>query len=105
MSRLRSATDYLRRHVPLAFVLTGAFFLLSGVTSIDLYVVLKANLDLFRRYGIDVARDGALVQLAGILGTALVSIVSFVLFVVCERICVDHLTRPLPDVSAEAPES
>ena len=48
----------------------GRVFLLSGITSINLYVVLKANIDLFRMYGLQVIEDGALRQFAEILGTA-----------------------------------
>lgn len=91
----------LRRHALLTFVLMGAFFLLSGITSINLYVVLKANIDLFRMYGATVIEDGALRQLAEILGTALFSIIFFVLFVLCERIVVDRLTATLHDVTGE----
>jgi hypothetical protein len=99
MPMLRRFIDYLRRHLLLTFVLMGAFFLLSGITSINLYVVLKANIDLFRMYGAQVIEDGALRQLAEILGTAFLSIFFFVLFVVCERIVVDRLTATLRDVS------
>lgn len=103
MPLLRRCVDYLRQHLLLAFLLMGVFFLASGITSINLYVVLKANLDLFRMYGARVIEDGALRQLAEILATAFLSIASFVLFVVCERIVVDRLTATLRDVSGEAP--
>jgi hypothetical protein len=98
---LRRFMEFLRRHLLLTFLLMGAFFLLSGITSINLYVVLKANVDLFRTYGAMVIDDGALRQLVEILGTAFFSIFSFVLFVVCERIVVDHLTATLRDVSGD----
>ncbi len=103
MPLLRRFIEFLRRHVLLTFVLMGAFFLLSGITSINLYVVLKANIDLFRTYGAQVIEDGALRQLVEILGTAFFSILFFVLFVVCERIVVDRLTATLREVSAESP--
>jgi len=93
---------FLRRNTLLTFVLMGAFFLLSGITSINLYVVLKANIDLFRMYGLQVIEDGALRQFAEILGTAFMSVVFFVLFVLCERIVVDRLTAKLRDVSVES---
>jgi hypothetical protein len=80
---------FLRRNPLLTFLLMGAFFLLSGITSINLYVVLKANVELFRRYGAAVIEDGALRQLAEILGTAFLSVICFVLFIVCERIVVE----------------
>jgi hypothetical protein len=97
---LRHSLAFLRRNLLLTFVLMGAFFLLSGITSINLYVVLKANIDLFRMYGAQVIEDGALRQLVEILGTAFFSIFFFVLFVICERIVVDRLTAALRDVSA-----
>ena len=86
----------------LTFVLMGAFFLLSGVASIDLYVVLKANIELFQKYGTAVIDDGALMQLAEILGMTVLSILCFVLFIVCERIVVDRLTATLRDVTVES---
>ena len=98
---LGSSIAFLRRHQWLTFLLMGAFFLLSGIASIDLYVVLKANIELFEKYGTAVIEDGALLQLAEILGTAVVSILGFVLFVVCERIVVDRLTATLRDISRE----
>ena len=100
---LRSSIAFLRRHQLLTFILMGAFFLVSGIASIDLYVVLKANIELFGKYGMAVIDDGALRQLAEILGTAFLSILCFVLFVVCERIVVDRLTATLRDVSRDAP--
>ena len=95
--------QFLRRHQWLTFFLMGGFFLLSGIASIDLYVVLKANIELFQKYGAAVIDDGALQQLAEILGMAFLSILCFVLFVVCERIVVDRLTATLRDVSRDAP--
>ena len=100
---LGAAVASLRRHPLLTFVLMGAFFLLSGILSINLYVVLAANIELFQKYGAQVIEDGALRQLAGILGTAAMSILFFILFVVCERIVVDHLTTSLRDVGNELP--
>jgi hypothetical protein len=100
---LGKAIALLRRHPLLTFVLMGAFFLMSGITSINLYVVLMANIELFQKYGAQVIEDGALRQLAGILGTAVMSVVFFVIFVICERIVVDHLTTSLRDVGSESP--
>jgi hypothetical protein len=101
MRWLRPVLAFLRRHHWLTFVLMGAFFLLSGVMSIDLYVVLKANIELFQKYGTEVIGDGALTQLAQILGMAVLSILCFVLFIVCERIVVDRLTATLHDIGRE----
>ena len=69
----------------------GAFFLLFGVTSVDLYVQLRADIDLFLEYGTMAIADGALRQLAELLSLAGLSIVFFVLFAVCERVLVKRL--------------
>jgi len=103
MPMLRHAIAFLRSHPLLAFVLMGAFFLLSGTISINLYVVLMANIDLFRMYGVQVIDDGALRQLAEILSAAFFSVLFFVLFVVCERVVVGHLTGSLQDASDSPP--
>lgn len=100
---LQTVIALLRRYPLLAFVLMGAFFLLSGITSINVYVVLKANVELFQKYGAQVIEDGALRQLAGILGTMALSVLFFVFFVICERIFVDHLTASLREVAGELP--
>jgi len=102
MRWLRPVLAFLRRHHWLTFVLMGAFFLSSGVTSIDLYVVLKANIELFQKYGMDVIDDGALRQLVEIIGMAVLSIACFILFMVCERIVVDRLTATLRDIGRES---
>ncbi len=101
MPLLRPSIAFLRRHPLLTFILMGAFFLSSGISSIDLYVVLKANIELFQKYGTAVIDDGALTQLVEILGMLALSVLCFVLFIVCERIVVDHLTATLRNVADE----
>ena len=90
---LRRLPDFLFRHPWLAFVLMGAAFLLFGVTSVNLYVLLAANLNLFFEYGAMVIADGALQQLAGLLVSAVLSILSYALFALCDRILVRCLTE------------
>jgi ABC-type multidrug transport system permease subunit len=82
--------DFLYRHPKLTFLLMGMFFLLFGFTSVNLFVVLKANIDLFLEYGPMVIEDGALQQLAEIIGSSYLSIVFYVLFKICERILVER---------------
>jgi hypothetical protein len=103
MKLLRPSLAFLRRHQLLTFILMGAFFLLSGISSIDLYVVLRANIELFQKYGTAVIDDGALQQLFEILGMLALSVLFFILFIVCERIVVDRLTATLRDVGGESP--
>ena len=68
------------------------FFLLFGITSVNLFVLLKMNIDLFLEYGTMVIADGALEQLADLLGSAALSIVFYLAFKVCERLLVERLT-------------
>ena len=83
---------FLFRHPRLTFALMGAFFLLFGVTSVNLFVLLKLNLDLFFEYGLMVIADGALQQLVELVGSAYLSMVFYVLFRMCERILVERVT-------------
>jgi hypothetical protein len=83
---------FLFRHPKVTFLLMGGFFLLFGFTSVNLFVVLKANIELFVEYGAMVIEDGALQQLAEVIGSSYLSIVFYVLFKVCERILIERLT-------------
>jgi hypothetical protein len=84
--------QFLFRRKKLTFALMGAFFLLFGVSSVNLFVLLKLNIDLFLEYGLMVIADGALQQLFELIGSAYLSMLFYVLFRVCERILVERLT-------------
>jgi hypothetical protein len=97
---------FLFRHRLLTFLLMGAFFLLFGFCSVNLFMLLKLNIDLFLDYGPMVIEDGALQQLFEIIGAAYLSMVFWVLFRLCERILVERIARsPLREAAAYmAPE-
>jgi len=88
----RRIIGFLYRHSALTFLLMGVFFLLFGFTSVNLFVVLKANIDLFIEYGAMVIEDGALQQFIEVVGSCYLSIVFYVLFKVCERVLIERLT-------------
>ena len=88
----QSGYAFLFRHPLLTFVLMGAFFLLFGVLSVNLFFLLKANITLFIRYGLSVIDDGALDQLLELLGQLFLCVLCFVLFAISERILVKRLT-------------
>jgi len=91
--------EFLYRHPKVTFVLMGGFFLLFGFTSVNLFVVLKANIELFLEYGAMVIADGALQQLCEVIGSSYLSIVFYVLFKVCERVLIERLTgKPLGEI-------
>ena len=83
--------DFLFRHPRLTFVLMGVWFLMFGVTSVNLFVQLKANIDLFVDYGFMVIEDGALQQLGELIGWTYCSMVFYLLFKLFERVLVEHL--------------
>lgn len=85
--------DFLYRHPVLNFVLMAAYFLFFGWSSVNLFVVLKMNIDLFINYGWMVVEDGALQQLFELIGNAFVSIAFLVLYKIGEKILVDRLTE------------
>jgi hypothetical protein len=84
--------DFLFRRPLLTLVLMGAFFLASGVLSVNLFFLLKANVSLFINYGWMVVDDGALDQLFELLGQAYLCVMFLVFFAICERILVKRLT-------------
>ena len=84
---------FLFRNPLLTFALMGICFVMFGVTSINLFFLLKANISLFIEYGLMVIDDGALDQLFELLGMAYLSMMFYIIFKVCERILVERLTR------------
>jgi hypothetical protein len=88
---VRHCIDFLYRHMLLTYVLMGVYFMLFGVTSVNLFFLLKANISLFIEYGAMVIDDGALRQLGELLSMALLSIAFFVSFALCERILIKRL--------------
>jgi hypothetical protein len=83
---------FLFRRPRLTFALMGAFFLLFGFTSVNLFMLLRLNIELFLDYGLMVIADGALRQLVDLVGSAYLSLLFYVMFRVCERILVDRVT-------------
>ena len=88
---MRRTIDFLYRHRLLTYVLMGFFFMLFGVTSVDLFFLLRANIRLFIDYGVMVIDDGALRQLIELLGLTLLAVGFFVLCAVCERVLVKRM--------------
>jgi len=95
--------DFLYVRAWLTFGLMVGFFLLFGITSVNLFVLLKMNIDLFIEYGLMVIADGALEQLVDLIGSAVLSIVFYLAFKVCERLLVERLTARKFGASATPP--
>src|SRR6266568_1188369 len=97
--------DVLWKHRWLTFLLMGLFFLLFGAMTVNIFVMLKANIDLYLDYGAMVIADGALVQLAQLIGYGYLSLLFYVLFKACEHILVTHLTGDRQRSRAELRET
>lgn len=94
--------DFLYRHAWLTFILMGLSFLLFGFYSVNLFVLLKANVELILEYGMMAMADGAAQQLAELLFAAYLSMLFFLAFKVCERVLVTRLTRRLKSAGERA---
>ena len=98
----RAAIGFLLLHPGLTFLMLGACFLAFGVTSVNLFVLLVANINLFVEYGVRVIDDGALRQLAELVGLAGLSGIFYAGFAVCDRTLLRRLTGgPLRECSRE----
>lgn len=95
--------DFLYGKPWLTFVLMGLSFLLFGYFSVNLFILLKANIDLVLEYGMMALEDGAAQQLVELLFATYLSILFFVCFKICERILVDRITRKLKTMHPGAP--
>lgn len=97
----KTVIQFLFKHAWLTFLLMGFFFFLFGITSLNLFVLLKANITLYIDHGTMVISDGALQQLLELLSYGYLSLFFYILFKVCENVLVGRLTRNREDLCAE----
>ena len=87
--RVRS---FIARRAWLAFALMGLFFFLFGVTSLNLLVLFRANIELFLEHGVMVLSDGAGQQLLELLFYGYLSMAFYAGFKFCEVLLVNRLS-------------
>jgi hypothetical protein len=75
----------------LTFLVMVLAFLLFGAGTVNLFFVLKANLELIAEHGMQALADGAAQQLVELLVTAAMSMAAYVLFKACEHKLVRRL--------------
>src|SRR5436190_21990269 len=95
--------DFLWNHRWLTFLLMGLFFLLFGAMTVNIFVLLKANIDLFLDYGRMVIADGALLQLAELIAYGYLSLLFYILFKTCEHVLVNGLAGDHPQRRSPEP--
>ena len=75
----------------LTFMVMVLAFLLFGAGTVNLFFVLKANLDLIAEHGMQALADGAAQQFVELLITAALSMAAYVVFKACEHKLVHRL--------------
>ena len=78
----------------LTFIVLVGAFLVFGAGTYNLFLVLKANLDLIAEHGWQALADGAAQQFIELLLTAAASMAAYVLFKACEHRLVHRLCDP-----------
>jgi hypothetical protein len=78
----------------LTFIVLVVSFLVFGAGTYNLFLVLKANLDLIAEHGTQALADGAAQQLLELMATAALSMAAYVLFKACEYRLVHRLCDP-----------
>jgi hypothetical protein len=80
----------------LAFAVMGLSFFGFGVGTLNLFMLLKANAELFAGYGWQAVLDGGLQQLVELLLTGYLSMICYLVFKVCEHSLVRRLSDARP---------
>jgi hypothetical protein len=78
----------------LTFVVLVLSFMLFGAGTFNLFLLLKANVDLIAEHGMQALADGAAWQFVELLVTAVSSMAAYVLFKACEHRLVHRLCDP-----------
>jgi ABC-type multidrug transport system fused ATPase/permease subunit len=78
----------------LTFVVLVLAFLVFGAGTYNLFLLLKANLELIAEHGTQALADGAAQQFLELMFTAALSMAAYVLFKACEHRLVHRLCDP-----------
>jgi hypothetical protein len=81
----------------LTFVVLVASFLVFGAGTYNLFLLLKANLELIAEHGMQALADGAAQQFFELMFSAVLSMAAYVLFKACEHKLVHRLCDPRND--------
>jgi hypothetical protein len=75
----------------LTFIVMVASFLVFGAGTYNLFLLIKANLQLIAEHGRQALMDGAAQQFFELMVTAVISMAAYVLFKSCEHMLVHRL--------------
>jgi hypothetical protein len=82
------------RRAWLTFAVMVAAFLVFGAGTYNLFIVLKANVELIAERGWQALADGAAQQFVELMITAIASMAAYILFKACENRLVHRLCEP-----------
>lgn len=89
----RIKANWLTRHLLLTFFIAMGAALMFGLTSYNIFFLLKANITLVVDYGMMALIDGALKELIILFLYGIVSLAAYVLLKACEKVLVDRLLK------------
>jgi ABC-type multidrug transport system fused ATPase/permease subunit len=81
------------RRAWLTFIVMVVAFLVFGAGTYNLFLLLKANLELIAEHGMQALADGAAQQFVELMFTAALSMAAYVLFKACEHRLVQRLCQ------------
>jgi divalent metal cation (Fe/Co/Zn/Cd) transporter len=90
------------KHRTTTFAVMGVAFIVFGVGTLNLFMLLKRNVDLLTDYGWMALMDGGLAQLAELVVTGYLGLAAYVVFKACEHALVHHLARARYRTAREA---
>jgi hypothetical protein len=90
---MRRLVDITRWPAVLVFILAGAMLILIAFVSVGLFMRASANLNFLLDFGWIGARDGGLLQLAGLIGLGAVALGALLTYKICEGELIGRYAR------------
>ncbi|WP_035060515.1 hypothetical protein [Andreprevotia chitinilytica] len=98
----RRTISYLKRHGVVALIVMAVAFIGFASFSVNLLMVLHANLSFIWEHGWFALRLGALEQLIGLLFSGVAALLFYLLFKTCEKLLVEKISDT---ATADKPKS
>ncbi|KAF0814020.1 hypothetical protein IGB42_01700 [Andreprevotia sp. IGB-42] len=96
----RAVIVYLRQHPLITVLVMAVAFIGFASSSVTLLMLLHANARFIWQSGWWAVREGALEQLAGLLGSGALALALYLVFKTCEKLLVEKITDTAAPVAA-----
>lgn len=87
----RASGNWLTKHPLQTFFIMMCVALVFGLSSYNIFFLLKSNIALIVEYGVMALFDGAFKQLITLLFYGTISLASYIVLKACEKVLVDRL--------------